>query len=427
MRKETAVTGLALFAMFFGAGNLIFPPYLGMESGTLWPVGLLFFVLVDVVIACLGICALSAAGGGEVGLQRTIGKVPAIILSTAAIVCTGILIAMPRTAATTYEMAMVPIFGGSVDMLPFSIGFFAVVLALTITESKVVDIIGKVLTPLLVIGIGALIIIGIANPFGVIGEPISDHVAQDGILAGYQAMDVICVIGYTIVLLNALRTDAFKKPREQVRILTGASIIAGVLLAAIYGGLTYLGAMAGGSFGQGLDQAQLIVAITEHLMGHTGVMILGAVVLLACLTTAIGLISATAEYFANLTHDRLTYRFGVIFCVVCGILICNLELDTIIAWASPILTMVCPPFMSAIVLMLFAKLIPSNRIYQGAALGAFLASIPLTADSIWGPISWVETMPLFSWGFAWLPFAILGGVVGYIVWRIQSKKHVHSQ
>ena len=113
MQKETWVTGFALFAMFFGAGNLIFPPYLGMESGSLWPVGLTFFVLIDVVMACLGIYALNAAGGGEVAFARTIGKIPANILNTAAIVCTGILIAMPRTAATTYEMAIVPSFGRS--------------------------------------------------------------------------------------------------------------------------------------------------------------------------------------------------------------------------------------------------------------------------------------------------------------------------
>ena len=110
MKKETIATGLALFAMFFGAGNLIFPPYLGMESGELWPAGLAAFVLIDVVLACLGIYALNAAGGGEVAFERTIGKVPALILNTAAILCTGLLIAMPRTAATTYEMAIQPNF-----------------------------------------------------------------------------------------------------------------------------------------------------------------------------------------------------------------------------------------------------------------------------------------------------------------------------
>ncbi len=421
MTKETWVTGLALFAMFFGAGNLIFPPYLGMESGSLWPVGLAFFVLIDVVVACVGIYALNAAGGGEVAFQRTIGKIPANILNTAAIVCTGVLIAMPRTAATTYEMGIMPLFGDGISLLPFSIGFFALVLVLTITESRVVEIIGKVLTPLLVLGVGALIVCGIANPLGPIGEPHSNMVVQEGIAAGYQAMDVICIIGYSIVLQNALKGDGFKARGQQLRILALASLIAGVLLTLIYGGLTYLGATTGQTFGANLSQAALIVAITEQLMGSAGVIILGLVVLLACLTTAIGLISATAEYFRQLTHDRVGYRFGVVCCVIAGVLICNLELDNIIRWASPVLTVVCPPFMTTVVLILFARFIPSKRLYQGAALGAVLASLPLSLHDAFGICAFVEAMPLYSYGFAWLPYAICGGIIGWLVGRIESR------
>lgn len=426
MRKKTWVTGLALFAMFFGAGNLIFPPYLGMESGALWPLGLAFFVLIDVVMACLGIYALAAAGGGEVAFRRTIGKVPANILNTAAIVCTGILIAMPRTAATTYEMAIVPLFGSSVDLLPFSLAFFALVCVLTITESRVVDIIGKVLTPLLVIGIGALIICGIVRPIGPIGDPISPTVVQDGISAGYQAMDIICVIGYCIVLQNALKADGIKDRKNQLVILSFASVIAAILLTLVYGGLTYLGATTNQTFGPGLDQAALIVAITQHLMGSTGVIILGIVVLLACLTTAIGLISATAEYFRQLTHDRISYRFGVIFCVVAGVLICNLQLENIIRWASPVLAMVCPPFMTTIVLILFARFIPSKRLYQGAALGAFLASLPIALHDAFGLCAFVEKAFLFSYGFSWVPVAVIGGVIGALIGMAEKRKRTRT-
>lgn len=422
MKKEAAVTGLALFAMFFGAGNLIFPPYLGMESGDLWPVGLAFFVLIDVVLACLGIYALNAAGGGEVAFGRTIGKAPAVALNTAAILCTGVFIAMPRTAATTYEMAVNPNFGNEVGLLPFSLLFFAVVLVLTIRESKVVDIIGKVLTPLLVLGIVALIAAGIANPIGPVGEPISNHVAQDGILAGYQAMDILCVIGYSIVLQDTLKSAGFTERNAKLHILTFASIIAGVLLTLIYGGLTYLGATSGSAFDANVTQAELIVGITYQLMGSTGVAILGIVVMLACLTTAIGLIGSTAAYFQHLTHDRISYRTGVVICVIVGVLICNLGLGLIISIASPILTLICPPFMTTIVLMLFARHIHTNLIYQGAALGAFLSSIPLAIQSAFGIWPFVEAMPLFSYGFAWLPFAVLGGFLGSIVARIPRRK-----
>lgn len=414
MKKEAVVTGFALFAMFFGAGNLIFPPYLGMESGNLWPVGLAFFVLIDVVLACLGIYALNAAGGGEVAFGRTIGKVPAVVLNTAAILCTGVLIAMPRTAATTYEMSLVPNFG-DVGLLPFSLAFFAVVLLLTIRKSKVVDIIGKVLTPLLVLGIVALIMAGIIGPIGQVGQPLSHHVAQDGILAGYQAMDVLCVIGYSIVLQDTLKSAGFTERTVKLRILTIASIIAATLLTLIYGGLTYLGATSASAFPPDVTQAELIVGITEMLMGSVGVGILGVVVALACLTTAIGLIGSTAAYFQHLTHDRISYPAGVIICTIAGVLICNLGLDLIISLASPILVLVCPPFITTMVLILFARHIHSNMLYRGAALGAFVASIPLALHSAVGACAWVEALPLFSYGFAWLPFAIVGGVIGAVV------------
>lgn len=422
MKKETIIIGLALFAMFFGAGNLIFPPYLGMESGQEWPLGLLFFVLVDVVLACLGIYVLNAAGGGEVAFERAIGRTSALILNTAAILCTGVLIAMPRTAATTFEMAIEPSFGDTIGLLPFSLLFFAVVLALTIRESKIVDIIGKVLTPLLVLGIVALIIAGIVHPIGPIGSPLSEHVAQDGILAGYQAMDIICVIGYSIVLKDTLASEGVDDRKKGLTVIALASLLAAVLLALIYGGLTYLGAMTGTSFGPDLNQAQLIVAITYHLMGDIGVVILGIVVALACLTTAIGLIGATAAYFEHITGGKVPYRVGVVGAILCGLLICNLGLDAIIGVAMPILSLVCPPFMTTIVLLLFRNHITSKAIFKGAALGAFLASVPLMLSETFDLLPMVKLLPLYSYGFAWLPFAALGGVVAFIIVALKKAR-----
>ncbi len=420
MKKEVIATGLALFAMFFGAGNLIFPPFLGMESGYLWPIGLAAFVLIDVILACLGIYALNAAGGGEVAFERTIGKVPALILNTAAILCTGVLIAMPRTAATTFEMAIEPNFQGSVALFPFSLIFFALVLALTIRESKLVDVIGKLLTPLLVLGVVVLIVVGIINPLGPVGAPHSEHVIQDGILSGYQAMDIICVIGYSIVLKDAFRSDGVNDSAKRLHLIALSSVIAAVLLTMIYSGLTFLGATTNATFGPALNQADLIVAITYQLMGQTGITILGVVVALACLTTAIGLIGATAAYFEHITHGRIPYQAGVVACVIAGVLICNLGLDLIISAATPLLSLVCPPFMTTLVLILFRNHIKTKLIYQGAALGAFLASVALTAQTTFSAFPAAEFLPLFSYGFAWLPFAIAGGVAGALIGHVRS-------
>ena len=145
------VSGFALFAMFFGAGNLIFPPYLGMTGGSQWIAGFLSFFLVE-ILSCVGIHAMLHGGGSIRAMQKSVGAAPGAVLNTAAILCTGVFIAPPRTAATTYEMAIQPL-TDKLDLLPFSILFFAVVFLLTIRPTRVVDIVGRCLTPVLILGI----------------------------------------------------------------------------------------------------------------------------------------------------------------------------------------------------------------------------------------------------------------------------------
>ena len=350
MKKDTLITGLALFAMFFGAGNLIFPPFLGMESGTDWVIGFLCFILIDVALSCLGIFALNAAGGANAAVEGSLGRVPGLVLNTAVILCTGMIIAEPRTAATTYEMSIVPMFGDSVNMLAFSALFFAVVLALSIRQTRLVSIIGKVLTPLLVLCVFVIIVTGVVYPLGEIGAPLSSHAAQDGILAGYQAMDVLACVGFAIVMENAARTAGYTRREDQLKVIAGASVVAGALLAVIYGGLTYLGASSALAFGAGMDRSTLIVEITKHLLGNTGVIGLGIIVGLAFLTTAIGLTGASASYFERTTHGKISYRTGVIVTVLVSFAICNLGLNAIVAFAAPILSVVCPPFMVCVVM-----------------------------------------------------------------------------
>lgn len=242
VNRDALVVGLALFAMFFGAGNLIFPPYLGMESGTLWPLGLACFVFFDVVVSCVGVFAINNAGGSILSIQNALGKKAGLALNTAAILCVGMLIAPPRCAATTFEMAIAPWFGDAIGLLPFSIAFFAVVLLLTLKPTRIIDVVGKVLTPLLVAGIVVMVIAGIVNPLGPVGAPETDTVVADGVLAGYQTMDILAVVGFSILVQESVRAAGYGEKRDQMRVTARASLVACVLLAVIYGGLTYLGA-----------------------------------------------------------------------------------------------------------------------------------------------------------------------------------------
>ena len=417
MNKDSLVVGLALFAMFFGAGNLIFPPFLGMESGFDWPLGLACFVLVDVVISCVGVFAINAAGGSILAIQGVLGKRAGLVLNTAAILCTGVLIAPPRTAATTYEMAIAPLLGDAIGLLPFSLLFFAVVLVLTIRPTRIVDIVGKVLPPVLVVGIVIMVVAGIADPLGPVAAPETATVVADGISAGYQTMDILAVVGFALIVQESVRAAGYDTPRSQQRVTARASLVACVLLAAIYGGLTYLGATAATVVPHDVNQATLITLITEQLMGHTGLIVLGVVVGFACLTTAVGLCGATAEYVERITDRRVSYRAGLITVVVIALLICNLGLTNIINMAAPILSVICPPFMITVILLLFRKHIKSTWTFKGAALVAVVVSLFLTLHDLTGALGFVEAAPLYEYGFSWLIPALIGAATGALLGR----------
>ena len=234
VNRDALVVGLALFAMFFGAGNLIFPPYLGMESGTLWPLGLACFVFFDVVVSCVGVFAINNAGGSILSIQNALGKKAGLALNTAAILCVGMLIAPPRCAATTFEMAIAPWFGDAIGLLPFSVAFFAVVLLLTLKPTRIIDVVGKVLTPLLLAGLAAIIIKGIVTPLGTIApEAQIDSAVVTGVKAGYQTMDALAALPFGILVLQSVVDKGYTESGKKFRIMSGSSILACVLLLAV--------------------------------------------------------------------------------------------------------------------------------------------------------------------------------------------------
>ncbi len=416
--SDIIVVGFALFSMFFGAGNVIFPPFLGMEAGSSWFAGFSAYFIADIGLALLGMFALLRVGSSEAVLRR-VGKVPAEVLMCAIILCIGPMVAIPRTSASTYEMAIVPNISG-VSPVVFSVIFFAVILALCIKESAVVDIVGKILTPLLLVGLFVIIIKGVVSPLGEIAlAPQIDNVTVTGIKAGYQTLDALAALPFGIIVLQSVSAKGYAKGREQFCAVGGAAVLAGVLLLAVYMGLAYLGATVSTQYTSEIGRAALIMAIVESLMGKAGMVIFGVVVGLACVTTAIALTSSAAAYFTELFRGKVSYKaFVVIICVFSAV-VSNLGLDRIVSIASPVLDIVYPP---ALVLILIALIMPKvhDFVSRGAAIGALVISVLCTLDTYGVSIPVVRELPLSDLGLGWVVPSVICGVVACLISRLPA-------
>ena len=419
--RDIIVVGFALFSMFFGAGNVIFPPYLGMESGPQWLLGFSAYFIADIGLALLGVFALLRVGSSEAVTLR-LGKIPAEILMCAIILCIGPMVAIPRTSATTFEMAISPNLSGVSPVL-FSVLFFALILALCIKESAVVDIVGKVLTPLLLVGLFAIIIKGIVTPLGEIAAlPQIANAAVTGIKAGYQTMDALAALPFGIIVLQSVTAKGYDSGRKQFRVVGGAAVLAGVLLLCVYMGLAYLGATVSAQYTSDIGRAQLIMALVEALMGKVGVILFGVVVGLACVTTAIALTSSAAAYFAELCRGKVSYKVFVIAICVFSAVVSNLGLDRIVAVAAPVLDVIYPPTLVLIFISLLAPRLP-DRVSRGAAIGALLTSVLCALNANGIHIPFMANLPLYDLGLSWLlPAVIFGLAASLLPGRSQARE-----
>ena len=418
---DSIVVGFALFSMFFGAGNVIFPPYLGFGAGTQWVNGFLFYFIADIGLALFALFTLLKVGGSE-NITGRIGSVASNILMSAIILCIGPMVAIPRTAATTFEMSVAPLISG-VSPVIFSVAFFIVVLLLSIRQSAVIDVVGKVLTPALLIGLLVLIIKGIISPLGSIVNPHVDSsfVIVNGIKSGYQTMDVLAALAFGIIILKSAQEKGYSDARESSKMIRAAAVIAGVLLLIVYFGLTYLGATSASLFNLGISRAELVIGIVERLLGKTGLVIFAVVVALACMTTAVALVSSAASFFEKLTKGRLSYRVLVTVICVSSAVISNLGLDRIVAVASPILDIVYPPTLVLIALSWFGDRL-SRGVYCWAVVGALIASV-LSTLSLYGvSVPIVNTLPLASLGLGWIVPAAGFGIVAYVISRLRKMR-----
>ena len=415
------VIGFALFAMFFGAGNLIFPPMLGYLGGTNWILGFIAFAGVDVGIAALAVYAMSRGDGTVAFVTNIIGDKLGVVINTAVVLCIGPFLAIPRTGTTTFEMAVQSINPdiSRVAEVIFLFAFFAVTLLLTIRQSKVIDIIGKILTPLLVISLIVLIIKGVVTPIGEIGAGMdAASVVNTGIVNGYQTMDVLAALCFSIIIVESARKKGDERTKECSRAMMGACGISAVLLLFVYGGLTFLGATTIDVYPEVTDNAKLLSMIIQDLLGFGGMVLLGIIVGLACLTTSIGLTSATASYFETLFKGKVSYKTLVVVVTVFSFAVSNIGLNQIIAIASPILSLLYPVVIILVICSFFKDRLLRCYLPGAACLVAFVITCFDTLHSTFGMnFSFLEMLPLDSMGLGWVLPAVIGGLIGFFVPR----------
>ena len=411
--KDILIIGFALFSMFFGAGNLIFPPFIGVTSGSNWLISFLGFIIADVGIILLSINAVARAGSFQNVVEKA-GKKFGLYLEIIMMLCLGPILVIPRTAATTFEMSIMPI-TSSLNSAVFSLLFFGLTLILTIRPTKVMDIIGKFLTPVLLLALILLIGKGILSPIGELSNNNNEGLFVNGITQGYQTMDALGIGGVTALIITSFVNKGYKDKKENISMTLKSALIAGIGLILVYGGLAYLGATVSTIYDASISQTELLVNITNHLLGKNGILLLGIIVAFACLTTAIGLTSVTAKYFEDVSNKKLKYSHIVTFICVFSAIASNLGVDRIIAIAGPILTVIYPVSILLVVMSTFSKYFIKPAVFKGAAYATLLISFLNVADSLGFTIEFIHHLPLNSLGFNWVIPAIIGGLLGKLL------------
>lgn len=429
MNKSVFVVGFMLFAIFFGAGNLIFPPKLGLDSGTDFWSAISGFVVTGVGLPLLGIIVSSFYQGGYKEALNRIHPWFSVVFLMAIYLAIGPFFAGPRTGATAYEMAILPFLGESstVSLLVFTVIYFSIALWLSLNPSKMVDRIGSILTPVLLVSIIALVVKAyfLLNdaPDTLLQTKQMENAFANGILEGYFTMDALASLAFSVIVLNAIKAKVSNQA-ALIKQTVAAGIVAAVALALIYIALGWIGNNLPVSAetvadltakGQNIGTYILNAAATDTF-GDAGRIILGVIVSLACLTTTVGLAVAVSEYF-NEIFPKIAYKTYVVLFIVISFAIANQGLSVVISKSVPVLLVLYPISMTIILLLLVNLVVKLPLLAQRIAVGL------VTVVSILSVVG-IEAMtqlPLKAYSMEWLPFAVVGCLVGFMVAKVTKQ------
>lgn len=432
--QKNFIIGLLLFALFLGAGNIIFPPLLGQMAGDEFWISMVGFLVTGVGLPLIAVLAIANSGGSLQTIASRVNPTFGIIFTLVIYMAIGPFFGIPRTATVSYEIGIVPFLPTSIastswPLALFTIVFFIITLALALNPAKLVDRIGKILTPILFLVIGSLAVKSIVSPMGTIGQAQGDYVTSPffrSFVEGYLTMDVIAALVFGIVVINALKAEGVTERPAVMKAMAIAGVIAAGGLALVYISLGYIGATSVNVIGLQDNGGAVLALASTVLFGSFGTTILALTIIFACLTTSIGLVSACAQFFVQLL-PQYSYKTFVFIFAGFSTLVANVGLTQLISFSVPVLLMVYP---LAIVLMLMSfidKWFDRQPIVYILALVATafvsvfdgLRGVGIDVKSVTSILSY---LPLYEQQIGWLIPAIVGALIGVLLRPLIKKR-----
>lgn len=431
-RKNRLLMGLTLFSMFFGAGNLIFPPFLAYQAGgSTWP-AMAGFCLTAIGFPILGVVAVARSGGLDVLAQR-VNPLFAQIFVLLTYLSIGPGLAIPRNSVTSFEMAILPFLGEGAPVAAvqavYSIVFFGAAALVALRPEKLSDRLGKILTPillLLIVGVFAGCALTPSGGYGAAGGLYAVHPFSQGFLDGYQTMDAIAALNFGFIIALNIRAKGVEEDEGVVAETVRAGWVAGGLMLLVYCALAHVGGVAGGTFEGAANGARTLTGMVARLFGPVGNLLLAVIFIIACLNTCIGLLTCCSDYFHKLI-PRVSYRAWVLFFAVTSTVVANAGLNAILAVSVPILGAIYPVALVLILLGLAHRLVgKDSMVYPVAILFTGVVSLLAAADGLgWLPAALSRGMgelPLAAQGLPWLLPAAIGVFLGAILPRRSRRR-----
>ena len=414
--KQTLVIAFALFSLFFGAGNLILPPYLGYNAGneSFWV--LIGFSISAVIIPILAIYGHAKLQGTILDFANKVSPTFAVLFSIL-IYLIAIALPSPRTASFTYEMAIEPFF--QISSLELSSIYFALVLVFVLNRNRMLSIIGKFLTPLIVCILLIIICLGLFTEVASVRDSIFNNSFAEGILEGYQTFDAIggVVVGGVVVISLSLQGEF--NYEEKKRMIIRSGLFAGLGLFLIYGGLIVLGAHNSNVLVID-NRTELLSVLSIQTLGNIGNVFLSVLIALACFTTAVGIVTGTADFVKGLLgNSQKAYRITAIIASILGVIIGQFNVNYIINIALPILMFIYPMTIVLIILNVLPENWASTLVFRGVVLATFIFSIPdflkfLIAEE--NLFTLKEMIPLSEYSLGW----VLPAIIVFLLFNLVS-------